>query len=111
MLSVSAIFPAEFRTDVLVTRPAEKDNAGRITSPATTFSVEDCLVDQGTSGDRPDLSSLAAITCTLYAPKGTVLKSTDKVTVPASHPMKGTYSIDGRPYSGPLGVSVTLTAG
>ncbi|WP_162933850.1 hypothetical protein [Actinomyces lilanjuaniae] len=105
------VIPRWWRTTVTVVSGPGRDREGRLRpgqervlpGVAVTFS----------SSEEPRATSTVPGTLTddqarLYAPPGTVVAPTDRVVVPAGHPLAGDWDVTGEPGSWPLGVVVSL---
>ena len=112
-MSLLSAFPAQWRTDVTVTGPTHRDADGLLTPAQGPWEVPDCLIAPGSSS-APDLTDPATSeatedTATLYTDPGARISRHDVVTVPAAHPLAGTWTVDSRPQAWPLGVVATMT--
>lgn len=107
------ITPRRWRTDVTVSGPTHRDADGYLTTPAPPRTVAGCLVAPGAS-TAPGLTGPAASEATedvvtLYAPPGAPVRCRDVVTVPAGHPLAGSWVVEADPAPWPLGLVATLT--
>lgn len=106
-MSLTAMFEG-WKVDVLVKRSGGRDAKGNPT-PATTHTVPDFLIVPSESSepiaDRAEDPSTSAVG---YGPVRADLRSTDRIVVPDSHPMAGTYEVVGKPGFYPLGTVVGL---
>lgn len=106
MRSVTAMFPASWRCTVVVSRTGRNSDGDPV--PPSKHDVPDCLVARRSTSDPIDRSELTDTSAVLYAPIGADVISTDQITVPAGHPMAGTYAVDGDPGGWALGVEVPI---
>lgn len=106
-MNVTAMFPASWRCDVIVHRTGGRNSDGDPV-PSSDHIIGDCLVGRRSTSDPIDRSELTDTSAVMYAPAAADIKSTDTITVPASHWMAGEYAVDGDPGFWPLGTEVPL---
>lgn len=112
-MSLLDAFPAAWRADVTVAGPSHRDADGHYAPPGPPVTVAGCLVAPGAS-TAPGLTGPAASEATedvvtLYAPPGAPVRCRDVVTVPAGHPLAGSWVVEADPAPWPLGLVATLT--
>lgn len=112
-MSLLDAFPATWRVTVTVTGPVARDEDGHLTTATEPVAVTGCLIAPGTATTPglldPTTSQDQDDTATLYAPPGAPIRHLDTVTVPAPHPLAGTWHVQDAPAPWPLGLAATLT--
>lgn len=95
-------FPEEWLVEAHVERSGGRDDRGnpRHTAP---HSIGKCLYAPRSSVEPVPRSDIAQSSATLYAPVGTVIESTDIITIP-----QGRFSVDGIANVWPNGVEIPL---
>ncbi|HEY1177858.1 MAG TPA: hypothetical protein VGF17_17010 [Phytomonospora sp.] len=107
IVSVTEYFDG-WKTDVTVKRSGGRDAKGNPT-PATDHTEQDVLVVPSESVEPVQARSEDPTTSAVaYMRVGADVKSTDRIVVPVSHWMAGTYEVIGDPGPYPLGTVVAL---
>lgn len=105
------ITPRRWRTSVEVLSGAGRDLNG-VRRPETVSVLRDVLVAPGSSteplAESTSPGTVTEDTASLYTPPGTVVRATDRVRVPDSHPLAGTWQVVGAASPWPKGVVVAL---
>ncbi|CED90618.1 hypothetical protein [Actinomyces succiniciruminis] len=113
MSSILDLLPDSWRTDVTVTGPSQRTADG-MRAPADPPVAVAGVVVVPSSAAPPADGSLAPPegsedTAMLYAAPGAQIRHRDVVTVPAPHPLAGSWLVDRSPSHWPLGVAITMT--
>lgn len=105
--SITAMFQG-WKTDVTVRRSGGRDAKGD-PIPGSEHTVPDVLVVASESSepiqDRAEDPSTSAVA---YGPVGADVRSTDRIVVPGTHLMAGTFEVIGDPAFYPLGTVIAL---
>jgi hypothetical protein len=112
-MSILDAFPNDWRTDVTITGPIHRDADGYLTTEAAPRTITGALIAPGTA-PAPGLNTTQPneatdATATLYAPPGAPIHHRDRVTIPTSHPLAGTWTVESDPAPWPLGTVATIT--
>lgn len=112
-MSLLDALPPSWRTTITATGPVHRDPDGYAARPGPPRTITGVLIAPGASSapgaTAADASEATDDTATVYAPPGTDIRHRDRVTVPDSHPMAGTWEVTTRPAPWPLGIAATMT--
>ena len=112
-MNILYAFPEAWCTTVTAVGPVHRDADGYTAATGQARTITGVLIAPGAS-QAPDAHTPAAVeatddVATVYAPPGADLRHRDRVTVPDTHPMAGTWEITTRPAPWPLGLVATMT--
>lgn len=108
-MGIVNLFPADWRTNVVVLRGGGKDNKGN-PLPTEEIPLTNCLIGPRNTNESNDFSMVASTEMALYRDPDPDFQfySTDRIRVAEGSRMAGEWAVDGRPLEYPLGVHVPL---
>lgn len=103
-----AALPSHWKITVTIIRGGGLDDDGEPLR-ATETPLPGCLVAPATLEDPLDRSQLVSGEAVLYTPRGSDIRSTDRIRTPDDSIVPGLWAVNGAPVAWPLGVQVNLT--
>ena len=104
---ITGKFRRHWKCAVRVLRDGGQDKYGN-NLPEVKHVVADCLVAPSSTKDLQDFSERPRTGATLYGPVAMDVRPSDRVVVPAPHPMAAVYKVGGDPGFWPMGTTVPL---
>ena len=102
-------FPKDWYTDVEVLRGGGRDSMGNPKQPEV-IPLDECLISNHSMTDTTEpASDQTTNPAYLYRKPGFKFLPTDRIRVPETSDMEGTWEIIGRPAGGPMGWEVRLS--